>query len=132
MTCSAEDEVHRGLLLNVPGDAANWTGGSLTALPSMSAAQCRAARALLGWSQRRLAKASGVGLSAIVSFEHGGGRRVSREAVAELRGTLEEAGLEFLSGSEGGAGILLQERVEAAPPDEGTQSDQVMPESTAQ
>ncbi|KAB1071682.1 helix-turn-helix transcriptional regulator [Methylobacterium planeticum] len=98
----------------------------------MNAAQCRAARALLGWSQRRLAKASGVGLSAIVSFEHGGGRRVSREAVAELRGTFEEAGLEFLSGSEGGTGVLSHAGPGEAHPHDPIRPDSIMSESRAQ
>ncbi|KAB1071220.1 helix-turn-helix transcriptional regulator [Methylobacterium planeticum] len=80
----------------------------MSKLPAITAAQCRAARAFLGWSQKRLVKASGVGLSAIVAFEHGGSRCVSRETVAELRGVLEEAGLDFISLS-GGVGVLFRE-----------------------
>ncbi|GJE46427.1 helix-turn-helix domain-containing protein [Methylobacterium soli] len=118
MTYLAEDEVRRDLLLNVPGDTANWTTVNLTELPSMNGAQCRAARAILSWSQRHLAKVSGVGLSAIISFEHGRGRCVSQEAVAELRGTLEEAGLDFISESEGKFGVLFHDRSGAARPDE--------------
>jgi transcriptional regulator with XRE-family HTH domain len=37
----------------------------------MTPAQCRAARALLGWSQSKLAATSGVAVSTIRNFERG-------------------------------------------------------------
>ena len=71
--------------------------------------RCRAARTFLDWSQPQLAEASGVGLSTIVGFEHNR-RHVSSEAIAELKATLEEAGLEFISDDGGGAGIRFRDR----------------------
>lgn len=57
-------------------------------------AQCRAARALLDWSQQDLAKAAHLGLSTIRDFENG--RRVP--TLNNLRGikiALVEAGVEI-------------------------------------
>jgi transcriptional regulator with XRE-family HTH domain len=60
----------------------------------MIPAQCRAARALLDWSQQDLADRSMVGNATIRNFE--GGRSEPRHAILEaLRRTLEAAGIEF-------------------------------------
>lgn len=37
----------------------------------LSAAQCRAARGLLGWSQQKLANTSGIAVNTIINFERG-------------------------------------------------------------
>ena len=37
----------------------------------LSAAQCRAARGLLGWSQQKLANNSGIAVNTIINFERG-------------------------------------------------------------
>ena len=62
------------------------------ALPS--AAQIRAARALLGWSQTELAMKAGISRRSLTSIEVGA-ERVSPESIAALRSVLEDAGLEF-------------------------------------
>ena len=54
--------------------------------------QCRAARALLFWSQERLAFAAGLGISTIYDFERDR-RNVSSDAVRSIRLALENAGI---------------------------------------
>lgn len=57
-------------------------------------AQCRAARALLDWSQLDLAKAANLGLSTIRDFEKG--RRVpTHNNLRGIRIALEEGGVEI-------------------------------------
>jgi transcriptional regulator with XRE-family HTH domain len=70
----------------------------------ITAAQCRAARALLDWSQQRLAEASKVGNATIRNFESGRSKPVN-STLAVLRHTLEAAGIEFLD--ENGNGVKL-------------------------
>ncbi|MDN3574548.1 helix-turn-helix domain-containing protein [Methylobacterium longum] len=71
----------------------------------MNAAQCRAARALLDWTQPRLAEAAGIGLSTVVDFEKGR-RAVSAEAIGKMSTALREAGIEFTNGGDPG-GVRL-------------------------
>ena len=61
----------------------------------ISAAQCRAARALIGMNQPDLAAAASLGLSTIVDFERGR-RAVSAEAISAIRDALEAAGVVFI------------------------------------
>ncbi|ODT86360.1 helix-turn-helix domain-containing protein [Phenylobacterium sp. SCN 70-31] len=70
----------------------------------LTAAQIRAARALLGWSQPVLAKASGVSLPTIVRMEGavGPGRSSAANVDAVWR-ALENAGVMFLEGDDAGA-----------------------------
>lgn len=57
-------------------------------------AQCRAARALLDWSQQDLAKAAHLGLSTIRDFENG--RRVpTHNNLRGIKIALVEAGVEI-------------------------------------
>ena len=65
--------------------------------PSITPAQCRAARALLDWSQERLSEASGVGSKTIVDFEQGKRKPFAR-TIRDLRETFEAAGIEFTNG----------------------------------
>ncbi len=81
------------------------TGGMLPGM--MTPAQCRAARALLDWSQADLAARSGVGCSTIRSFEHGR-HTLIRSNMAMLRATLETAGVVFIEAEEIGPGVLLR------------------------
>lgn len=74
-------------------------------------AQIRAARGLLGWSQRQLAEAAGVTLSAVKAFEAGGDPRMSVGAAIERAFT--EAGILFLEPGDtrdGGAGLRFRQR----------------------
>jgi transcriptional regulator with XRE-family HTH domain len=65
----------------------------------ISGAQIRAARALLGWTTRELARRAIVSLSTAQLIEKAGGRpNASREAQAAVQVTLEAEGIEFLNG----------------------------------
>lgn len=72
----------------------------------MNAAQCRAARALLDWTQPHLAEAAGLGLSTVVDFERER-RAVSAEAVGKIKAALEAVGIEFTNGAKPG-GVRLR------------------------
>jgi transcriptional regulator with XRE-family HTH domain len=69
--------------------------------------QCRAARALVGWSQPQLAEACGLGLSTVVDFERVR-RDVSSDAALRMRVALERAGVEFIDENGGGPGVRLK------------------------
>ena len=69
------------------------------------AAQIRAARALIGWSQTKLAETSGVPVSTINAFETGAPDSIANEAVDKIRIALETAGVIFLPKEEGGGGL---------------------------
>lgn len=75
----------------------------------IEAAQVRAARALIAWSQSKLAEAAGVPLSAVQHFETGAPDRPAEEAIDKLRGALEAAGVVFIP-KDGGGGIGVRRR----------------------
>ena len=79
----------------------------------MNPAQCRAARALLEWTQPQLAAAAKLGLSTVVDFEKNR-RAVAPESVAAIRSALEKAGIVFMTGVHLGVGMRAAE-VEAYP-----------------
>lgn len=70
-------------------------------------AQCRAARALLGWSQMQLEGASKVAKKTIADFERGTRTPYDRTLDA-IRAALEAAGVEFIDQNGGGAGVRLR------------------------
>ena len=74
----------------------------------IEAAQVRAARALIGWSQAELADAAGVPLSIVDRFETGQPESIPAEAVASMRAALESAGVAFIPKNGGGAGVRLR------------------------
>jgi transcriptional regulator with XRE-family HTH domain len=78
-------------------------------LKSITSAQCRAARALLGMTQPELAKESGLGLSTIVDFEKMR-RHVSDEAVQAIQIALKRNGIEIIEENGGGPGVRLRQR----------------------
>jgi len=75
----------------------------------MSPAQCRAARAIISWSQSFLAEAADLGLSTIVDFELGR-REVSEGARQAIRDALESAGIIFIDENGEGPGLRLRKR----------------------
>src|SRR5665213_844163 len=83
---------------------------------ALTPAQCRAARAWLGWNQAELAGKASVGVSTIRSLEDGTRSPIANNA-ASIRRALEE----------GGAGFLLiatdGKEVAAAPADGGDAGD---------
>jgi len=64
---------------------------------ALSPPQCKAARALLGWTQRQLAKAAGVAPPTVATFESGVSQPMPQNLQA-IRRALEEAGIDFIPG----------------------------------
>jgi transcriptional regulator with XRE-family HTH domain len=73
----------------------------------MTPEQCRAARALLGWSQADLEAASRVAKATIANFERGASTPFAR-TLDDIREALEAAGVVFLPENGGGAGVRLR------------------------
>ena len=78
----------------------------------ITAPQCRAARALLDWTQRQLAEATGLSAMTIRSFE--GGREARDSNRALMRVMLEKAGVTFIEANGGGPGVRLTENPQEA------------------
>jgi transcriptional regulator with XRE-family HTH domain len=73
----------------------------------ISAAQCRAGRALLDWSQQQLADAARVGVVTVRQFENGGS--APRNATLDvIQRALEAAGVIFVSENGEGPGVRLR------------------------
>jgi transcriptional regulator with XRE-family HTH domain len=69
----------------------------------MQRSQLRAARALVAWSQEKLAEASGVSLPTIKRLEPGDGVLPTKvETMQKLQRALEAAGVEFTNGGQPG------------------------------
>jgi hypothetical protein len=68
--------------------------------------QCFLARAALGWSVYRLARAAGVSSHTVVCFERGVSAKPS--TVKKIQRTLEEAGVIFIDPTDGGPGARLR------------------------
>ena len=73
----------------------------------MTGAQCKAARALLGWSIETLAQVSKVGQNTISKFETGK-TAPRRSTVTVLRLALETGGIEFIESNGKGEGLRLK------------------------
>jgi predicted transcriptional regulator len=89
----------------------------------ITAAQIRAARALLGMDQRRLAEAAGLSLPTIQRMEGSAGQvRGNVESLVKVVEALEKAGIELIgegvTSTGGGRGVRL--RTPAAAPEEDT------------
>jgi transcriptional regulator with XRE-family HTH domain len=79
----------------------------------VEAAQARAARALIGWSQTKLAETAGVPVSTINAFETGSPGPIGNEAADKIRAALEAAGVVFIpKNGGGGIGVRLREALE--------------------
>ena len=73
------------------------------------AAQIRAARALLGWSQSQLASAAGIGLATLQRIEQSEGMMKGNFAtVLKIQNALEKAGIHFTNDESGEIGVRLQ------------------------
>jgi transcriptional regulator with XRE-family HTH domain len=73
------------------------------------AAQIRAARALLGWSQTQLAAAADVGLATLQRIEQSDGVVKGKFAtVLKIQNALEQAGIQFTDDEGDGIGVRLQ------------------------
>ncbi|MGA7972781.1 MAG: helix-turn-helix transcriptional regulator [Pseudolabrys sp.] len=78
-------------------------------IPKVSIRQIKAARALLAWSQDRLAEAAGVSVPTIKRLEAQDGPLGGRsDTEFKIRTALESAGVEFIDENGGGAGVRLR------------------------
>ncbi|QIB34184.1 helix-turn-helix domain-containing protein [Ancylobacter pratisalsi] len=83
---------------------------------TLDPAQCRAARAMLNWSQEELAGRAHVTAAWLEAFEQGREPGTDRDPgeAERLRRTFEEAGIEFLGSGEpssgGGRGLRLSQK----------------------
>jgi len=76
---------------------------------SVTAAQLRAGRALLGLSQAEVAARVGISVPTMKRAEADSGIRVSAATTAVIRAALEAAGVEFTNGHE--PGVKLRRRL---------------------
>ncbi|ROT99129.1 XRE family transcriptional regulator [Histidinibacterium lentulum] len=76
----------------------------------MSESQLRAARALLGWSQSKLAEAATVSSMTVKRAEGSGSPSPSPAALSAIRAALEAAGVQFIEPNGGGPGVRLRDR----------------------
>jgi transcriptional regulator with XRE-family HTH domain len=67
----------------------------------MTPEQCRAARALLNWSQKKLSDTAMVARATLAEFE-GGKRTPYARTLEDIRTALEAAGVEFTNGGQPG------------------------------
>ena len=78
----------------------------------LTSAQCRAARALLDWSQQKLADASRVGNATIRNFESS--KTAPQNATLEvLQRAFEDAGVIFIDENGEGPGVRLRKNIAA-------------------
>ena len=76
---------------------------------TISPAQCRGARAMVGMSQPELATAARVGLSTVSNFEQGKSVPMAKNML-DIIAALESAGVEFVEENGGGPGVRLKKR----------------------
>ena len=73
----------------------------------VSPEQCRAARALLDWSQEELSKKASVGIVTVRQLE-AGTHEPRRATLDVIRRALVDAGVEFIDENGGGPGVRLR------------------------
>ncbi|GGK27504.1 hypothetical protein GCM10011322_12580 [Salinarimonas ramus] len=79
--------------------------------PTLSSEQVRAARSLLRWEQKDLARESGVSLPSIRRLEVQPGPLAAYDRTIDaIRGAFERAGVEFIPENGGGEGVRFRER----------------------
>jgi transcriptional regulator with XRE-family HTH domain len=75
----------------------------------VTAAQCRAARGLLDWSQQDLADHAELGIVTVRQIESGL-TEPRRATLTVLKQAFERAGVEFIDENGGGRGVRLRKR----------------------
>jgi transcriptional regulator with XRE-family HTH domain len=73
---------------------------------------CKAARALLGWGVRELAKCSSVGVASVARYERGDD--VRQDTIDKIKAAFDAYGVEITNGTGTGA-KLLTDRPKPAP-----------------
>ncbi len=77
---------------------------------SLTASQCRMARAALQLGVRELSQAAGVSPTTITKLERG--EELQTRTIEAIRTALEAAGVEFIAENGGGAGVRLRKATE--------------------
>ena len=72
----------------------------------MTPEQCRAARALLGWSQSDLEEKASVARKTLADFEGGKKKRPYARTLAAVQAALEAGGVKFINGDEPGVRLV--------------------------
>jgi transcriptional regulator with XRE-family HTH domain len=75
----------------------------------LTPAQCRAARALLNWSQEDLVAHAKIAKKTIADFERGA-TTPRRQTLAQIAAAFEQAGVEFLNGNAPGVRVRRKSR----------------------
>jgi transcriptional regulator with XRE-family HTH domain len=71
--------------------------------------QIRAARALLGWSQDKLAQRAGIGLATLRRIEQNEGMlKANFSTIVKIQKALEQAGVHFTENDSGEIGVSLK------------------------
>jgi hypothetical protein len=79
----------------------------MTASTALTAAQCRAGRALIDWTQAQLSQSAAIDVQTIADFEKRF-RAADETTRRRLRAALEAAGVIFIAENGGGAGARLK------------------------
>ncbi len=74
----------------------------------ISSAQCRAARAMLGWSQEQLSKRAKVARATVADFEREARTPILNNLIAIQKVLEEEGGIEFIPKNGGGEGVRFR------------------------
>lgn len=75
---------------------------------TISGAQCRAARGLIGWSQTQLCDAAKVGRATLANFEAEKTTPYER-TLRDIQDALEAAGIIFIDSNGNGAGVRFRD-----------------------
>ena len=115
-------------MLNPDGLGSTWNAGAehmhSDDFRFITGSQLRAARALVRWSDDKLAESSQVALATIAQAEaEDGPVSVMAAEVRALRLALERAGVVFIPENRGGVGVRLAKR--SGKPDEGLRPEQL-------
>ncbi|HEV7609961.1 MAG TPA: hypothetical protein VGO61_21690 [Steroidobacteraceae bacterium] len=79
----------------------------VTVPTALTAAQCRAGRALIDWTQQQLSQSAAIDVQTIADFEKRF-RKADETTRRRLRATLEAAGVVFIAENGGGGGARLK------------------------
>jgi len=74
---------------------------------SITPPQCRAARAMLGWSQQELSQRASVARATVADFEREVRIPIPNNLKA-IQNALEEGGIEFIPNNGGGVGVRFR------------------------